>query len=755
MPNKKQDKLAPPRDPSLPPTWDEKLIHALRPWAAELSGGLLFIVATLTLFGLFNWIDTSLLNLVSNLIYIFTGWVAYPLMLLSATVGLMVALRQVTIPIPFSITPKQWLGGVIVLMMCMPLTQLILDTSLAGSQLGQGGGRIGFSLAQPLMFFFGETAAYFFYGLIACYGIALLARYTWDDFLQHLRQFAEFLRAWALDVAPADARPVVTPRKTPSRKREEPEQRPVIDRKKMEDLRAKRAHQPPITLAKKEEKKAKPSGRKQKRDSVLPPLELMPTAKIETMPPEEIEAKREILQETLKDFGITAEVLENALVGPAITQFAVVPKLVRVNKIAGLSKDLALALAAPRIRIQAPVPGHGYVGIEVPNGRTSTVKLGNVLRAPSFQGIKGTMGIGLGLDVSGAAVSTDVTKLPHMLVAGQTGSGKSVFVNSVISCLVFNNTPDQLKLVMIDPKKVELLRFNGLPHLIGKVEVEGERAVGVLRWLTGEMDDRYRKLAEIGARNINTYNEKISKHKDVKQMPFIVAIIDELADLMVQFGNDVEKYLCRLAQMARAVGIHMVVATQRPSTDVITGLIKANFPTRVSFAVASGIDSRVILDSVGAEALLGRGDMLFLSADASIPQRIQGCFVDDDEIDAVVKHWKKVLPDYKKGGAPWATLIEKQTYVSEADDLLERALELAQRYDTMSSSLLQRRLRIGYPRAAKLMQKLYEMGMVEDPQAGGRTRRSLVDKEVEDPLADFLAEQGEEYIDYPDKPDFD
>ena len=738
---------------TLPETWDEKLIQALRPWGAELGGAVLFIMASLILFGLFGWIDTNFINLLSNVVWIFTGWVAYPLLTIVACIGIALATRQIKLPIPITITPKQWLGTVLLLIMLMPLTHIMLDTSLAGSQLGEGGGRLGFALAQPLVYFFGAIASYLFYGTIAIYGVTLILHYTWHDFLHHMRLFAEWLREWALQISPADTKHTIAAQQKSAPAKQK--QRPVIDRKKMEDLRAQMQLNPPVVVAKKEEEKPKKRKHNGKRDPLLPPLSLLPTAKVETMSPEELAEKREILQTTLKDFGITADVLEDSLVGPAITQFAVVPKLVRVSKIAGLSKDLALALQAPRIRIQAPVPGHGYVGIEVPNGRISTVKLGNVIKSPVFQRVKGGTGIALGLDVSGSAVVSDVTKLPHMLVAGQTGSGKSVFVNSVIASLVFNNTPDDVKLIMIDPKKVELIRFNKLPHLIGKVEVEGERAVGVLQWLTGEMDDRYRKLSEIGARNIKGYNEKIQKHKNVKKMPYIVAFIDELADLMVQFGNEVEKYLCRLAQMARAVGIHLVVATQRPSTDVLTGLIKANFPTRVSFAVASGTDSRVILDSVGAEALLGRGDMLFLSADASTPQRIQGCFVSDEEIDAIVNHWQEALPKYKRGGTPWATLIDKQAYVSEADDLLERALELAQKYDSVSSSMLQRRLRIGYPRAAKLMKKLYEMGMVEDPQSGGRTRKSLVDRESDDPLADFLAEHGEDYVDYPDKPDFD
>jgi S-DNA-T family DNA segregation ATPase FtsK/SpoIIIE len=275
----------------------------------------------------------------------------------------------------------------------------------------------------------------------------------------------------------------------------------------------------------------------------------------------------------------------------------------------------------------------------------------------------------------------------------------------------------------------------------------------VLRWLTAEMDERYQKLAAVGARNIISYNEKIKQYPDASKMPYIVTFIDELADLMVQYGADLERAICRLAQMARATGIHLIVATQRPSTDVLTGLIKANFPARTSFSVASGTDSRVIIDSVGAESLLGKGDMLFLGADASSPQRIQGCLVEDDEVDRIVAFWQEKYPE-RKSLAPWDSMIERAEFLQEKDDLLERAVALAKKYDSISSSLLQRRLRIGYPRAARLMEELFDMDLVEDPTRGGRTRKSLVGEDSDDPLADFLRDHDEDYIDYPDKPDF-
>ena len=280
-------------------------------------------------------------------------------------------------------------------------------------------------------------------------------------------------------------------------------------------------------------------------------------------------------------------------------------------------------------------------------------------------------------------------------------------------------------------------------HLIGRVEVEADRAVGVLRWLTAEMDRRYEMFTQVGARNLNGYNRRVASHKDVNKLPHIVVFIDELADLMHTYPGDVERTLCRLAQMARATGIHLMVATQRPSTDVITGLIKANFPARLSFAVASNTDSRVILDTVGADHLLGRGDMLFLAPDANAPVRIQGVFVNDTEIERIVTHWQKTMPDYEIA-TPWDSLIARHALLDETDSMLEQAIEIVQKQDYVSTSFLQRRLRVGYPRAARIMEHLYEMGLVEDPKAGGKTRRTFIDEDVADPLGDYLAQQDEE-----------
>jgi S-DNA-T family DNA segregation ATPase FtsK/SpoIIIE len=456
-------------------------------------------------------------------------------------------------------------------------------------------------------------------------------------------------------------------------------------------------------------------------------------------------------------FGVTPGYIERPGPDGAPKQYKV-----RVNQIASLRQDLALALAVPRLRIEAPVPGRGIVGVEVPNAETSVVRLRPVIESESFYRLKSPLAVGLGRDVAGAPVATDLSKLPHLLIAGTTGSGKSVCLNALITCLALNNTPEQLRMVMIDPKKVELIRFNGMPHLLGRVEVEPERVVGVLRWLTSEMDRRYELFAAMGAKQLQDYNRRLATTRrratrpiaGAQPLPHFAIFIDELADLMTTFPGDVESTLCRLAQMARATGIHLIVATQRPSTDVITGLIKANFPARASFAVASGTDSRVILDGVGAEHLMGKGDMLYLPPDASAPLRVQGCFVSDSEIEAVVSHWQAVAPspvtetEVKPAAeqatetqgtqeAPWERLIVRQAFVSDRDEMLEEAIALAKKNDKISTSYIQRRLRIGYPRAARLMEALHEMGLVEDLKEGGRTRRTYVGED-DDPLDDLL-----------------
>ena len=381
---------------------------------------------------------------------------------------------------------------------------------------------------------------------------------------------------------------------------------------------------------------------------------------------------------------------------------------VRVAQIASLQKDLALALSAERLRIEAPVPGKPYVGIEVPNTHTSVVRMRSILETDAFHKIGAPLAMALGRDVSGQPVVADLARMPHLLIAGATGSGKSVCITALAACLAMNNPPEDLRMVMIDSKMVELLRFNGLPHLYGKVETNVERILGVLRWVVVEMEHRYRLLEAAHARDLETYNRKMARKKEGTPLPRIVVLIDELADLMMSAPDQTEHNLVRLAQMARATGIHLIVATQRPSTDVVTGLIKANFPARLAFAVASGVDSRVILDIRGAESLLGRGDMLFLNPEVGNPIRAQGVMITDMEIERLISHWQKTV-DVSTEAPPWEKLLIEPEE-NEDEGLIEKAISIVRQSQRASASLLQRRLRIGYPRAARLLDQLEEMG---------------------------------------------
>ncbi len=458
-----------------------------------------------------------------------------------------------------------------------------------------------------------------------------------------------------------------------------------------------------------------------------------------------IKQRAHLIEETLASFGAPAQVVEISR-GPTITQFGVEPLFVetrngrtrvRVSKIASLADDLALALAAPRIRIQAPVPGHSYVGIEVPNEEMALVALRDVLESETFQRNKTPLRFALGKDVAGHPITANMESMPHMLIAGTTGSGKSVCVNAILTCLLMNNTPEDLRLVLVDPKRVELTNYNGVPHLLSPVVVEIEQVVGALQWVTREMDKRYHDFAKVGARNIGDYNGRMRLQGN-RKLPFLLVVIDELADLMMIAPDETERTITRLAQLARATGIHMILATQRPSVDVVTGLIKANFPARVAFAVASGVDSRVILDQPGAERLLGRGDMLFQAPDAASPARLQGVFVSDSEIQQLVEFWKAQTghaTPYAAPGAPVDALPEhvplKQkalwddVEVTDGDPLLKEAIDFVRREGRASVSMLQRRMRIGYTRAARLVDVMEERGIVAPPDSTGQVRQIL------------------------------
>ncbi len=713
----------PPENEAEGPTWDEILLPRLWHWRIELSGVLLLGLGIWTLLGLFGLPSAD--SLWGQWAYWWrrlAGEGAYLPALALALGGTRLALRR--IHLPYRVTPRQLLGAELLWLTALPLTHFVSGANYTAADVGKAGGLLGWALAVPMLDFLGPflTACLYLSGLALGIGLAIGVK------LEHVIRWLVYtsgrFRHWAEKLA-AD-----------------PEAEPVRVVRPPAPARAAAARLTPVD----------PGGATLPRHNpLLPPLSLLQRGSSHALSPAEVHRRQEIIERTLHDFGLQGKVVE-VRQGPVITQFGVEPGYiervgpdgqpkpykVRVAQIANLRPDLALALAVSRLRVEAPVPGRGMVGIEVPNGETSLVSLRDVMETDTFQRLQTPLAVALGQDVAGAPAVVDLAKMPHLLMAGTTGSGKSVCMKALIACLVCHNTPDELKLVLIDPKRVEMMRFNGLPHLAGPVEVEGDRIIGVLRWLVAEMERRYEVFEAVNARHLKSFNTKMTRQGQ-PTLPMIAVFIDELADLMAQYSAEVERTLCRLAQMARATGIHLVVATQRPSTDVLTGLIKANFPARCSFAVASGVDSRVILDTMGAEQLLGQGDMLFLSSDAGAPVRLQSCFVSDEEIDALVAHWQKVLPsNAERQPPPWENLLARLSVIEDTDDLLEQAIALCQKQDNISTSLLQRRLRVGFPRAARLMETLYEMGLVEDPKVGGKTRRTQITSGEDDPLGQYI-----------------
>ena len=443
------------------------------------------------------------------------------------------------------------------------------------------------------------------------------------------------------------------------------------------------------------------------------------------------------LQKTLYSFGVSAKV-ENVSVGPAITRYELKPaEGVRVSKIANLADDIALNLAAETIRIEAPIPGKQAVGIEVPNKEKEAVHLREVLESEEFQNNKSKLTVALGKDVAGNIQLADIAKMPHVLIAGSTGSGKSVCINTIISSIIYNAKPSEVKMVMVDPKVVELSVYNGIPHLLIPVVTDPKKAAGALAWAVQEMDNRYNLFAAKGVRDIKGYNKAIEKEEGQGTLPQIVIIVDELADLMMVAAKDVEEAICRLAQKARAAGMHLVIATQRPSVDVITGLIKANVPSRIAFAVSSQVDSRTILDQVGAEKLLGKGDMLYFPSGASKPTRVQGAFVSDEEVEKIVGFVKKngtanysedILETIENSNKTEKELAQEQAEDDETDPFLMDAIEAVIEQGTASTSFIQRRFKVGYARAGRIIDQMEERGIISGYQ-GSKPREVLMPKE--------------------------
>ncbi len=685
-------------------------------------GVFLIAAAIISLLGMLNLTGGTILTPWSNFLGLWFGWGSY-LLLIGVAAGGFVLVRHAD-------TPPRWgrlLAIELAVLLTLGLLSIIGGHSLARAELHLDGGRLGWGLAYLTSRLAGSIAGAAILGI--AWLLALLTGFgAWSR-----------LEAWLLVLGGEAPQPTVV---APVEKESQPEAKeepPKVPAKKpMPKL-------PPEfrpSLAAPEKKSAK-AAKPVLREEGLPPLNILLAEQAVRPDERTINQTAGMIMKTLSEFGIPATVIGYRM-GPAVTQFAVQPGFikkpgasedddaqqmkVRVAQIANLQKDLALALSAERLRIEAPVPGKPYVGIEVPNANSSVVRLKPILESEEFQRTSAPLAIALGRDVSGHPLIADLARMPHLLIAGATGSGKSVCITALAACLAMNNSPEDLRMVMIDAKMVELLRFNGLAHLYGKVETNIERILGVLRWTVLEMEHRYRLLEAAKARDLEAYNRKQIRKADGTTLPRIVVLIDELADLMMSAPDQTEHNLVRLAQMARATGIHLVVATQRPSTDVVTGLIKANFPARLAFAVASSVDSRVILDSTGADTLLGRGDMLFLNPEQGTPIRAQGVMVTDMEIERILDYWQKNSELPAENVPPWEKLLSEPDE-DEDEGLIDQAVSLVKQSQRASASLLQRRLRIGYPRAARLLDQLEEMGVVGPSQGGGRERDVLVSED--------------------------
>ena len=690
----------------------------------DILGIILIAFALMTFLALRGSTGGALLVPWSGLITLWFGWGAYLVVIGIGYAGFALLQRR-----EGSVTWMQLIALELASLLTLGLFAAMGGNSVLDAEAGSYGGRIGW----------GITAL--FWRLDKLWGTLLLF-VLWLLAVMSGFNLWVYIERWLLKVAEE------TP---PIENVTQPEvQQEAVDKVKHEKPKADKKKSPPLPpefrkslkVSEHKDKKVEPRN----RDERLPSLNIL-LADQTTRPDERtINQTAGMIEKTLAEFGISATVI-GFRVGPTVTQFAVQPGFmkragaseedekqmkVRVAQIASLQKDLALALSAERLRIEAPVPGKPYVGIEVPNSHQSNVRLRPLLETEAFNKIGAPLALALGRDVSGQPLVADLARMPHLLIAGATGSGKSICITSLAVCLAMNNSPEDLRMVMIDAKMVELLRFNGLPHLYGKVETNVERILGVLRWVVVEMEHRYRLLEGAHARDLESYNRKITRKKEASPLPRIVVLIDELADLMMSAPDQTEHNLVRLAQMARATGIHLIVATQRPSTDVVTGLIKANFPARLAFAVASGVDSRVILDTTGADSLLGRGDMLFLNPEVGNLVRAQGVFVTDMEIERVISHWQKNA-DASDSAPPWEKLLTEPEE-NEDEGMIEKAVSIVRQSQRASASLLQRRLRIGYPRAARLLDQLEEMGVVGPSQGGGKERDVLLGPLEEDEL---------------------
>jgi S-DNA-T family DNA segregation ATPase FtsK/SpoIIIE len=709
--------------------WPEGRLQ-LGPVQREAVGLILLILAILTLLSLMGVSSGSILGWWSTALQQLFGWGAYLVAVGLALTGIYMLWRDIRDVLPLDIGAIVGLELLLLVLLAASHMPVVLrsgvEAARQAAEQGQAGGYVGWALAVLLIEVLGALI-----GVLVLWAGMLLALFlvlpvSWDELKDWVRyQYrlasASFVR-WRMA---RQGTPIVPQAEEVPWWEQEPDPSEAKQRKRS---RKKRSKKKPM--------------RRPATPGTLPSLDLLDPASPKAYGDTDARRKSRIIEDTLESFGVPVKVIE-VNQGPTITQYGLDPGYterrvaggeiqrtrVRVSKIAALTNDLALALAAPSIRIEAPVPGRSVVGLEVPNDSISLVSLRGVMEAPEFERIDSALAIALGEDVSGNPVGVDLGLMPHLLIAGATGSGKSVCVNAIISCLLCKNTPNDLKMLMVDPKMVELTGYNGIPHLLAPVVIEIEQVVGALAWVTRQMDGRYKKFNKVGVRNLEEYNRRMSRRKNEEPLPYLIVFIDELADLMMSAPDEVERHICRVAQMGRATGIHLVIATQRPSVDVVTGLIKANFPARISFAVTSQIDSRVILDQAGAESLLGRGDMLFMSPSQAAPLRLQGCFVSDPEIQRLTDFWRGQEPVQEQ--APLFTPWAEGEVGTQLDGKLAEAIALVEGRDRVSTSFVQRQLRIGFPRAARLMDQMEEQGVVGPDEGAGRGREVLIGRQVD------------------------
>jgi S-DNA-T family DNA segregation ATPase FtsK/SpoIIIE len=752
---------APQRQPSQFSRWVAELREN---FSVEFVGLLLFLLGGLALLSLVPG-ETTAANPVPWLTQM-VGWTAPLLAVALLILGAVLMLRERA-----GYWSVEALLGAELLLLALQMGTFVWYNATAQwePQLdGGNGGLVGVMLGSLLVAGLGRWPAAAIIMLIGLAGVALLLRYTplvylYLRWLHSVPGLSALIQVWENRRHPINAIPGQPVSSTP------PVKANFVSAHESDEPAASapsaKPHLPPATLAMpegtsveasapvetsatakaprvaKSKAKAPPPEPPLPGSGQLPSMGLLTADHAVVAQSVDVHGIQQLIEATLADFNVPVRTI-HVESGPTVTQFGVEPlyleragqrRKVRVSRIVNLADDLALALAVPAVRIEAPVPGRPYVGIEVPNPEKRTVTLRGLLESKTLAQEGGRLALPLGRNTAGAPVVLDLTRAPHLLIAGATGAGKSVCINTIVTGLLMQHGPDRLRFVMVDPKMVELPGYNGIPHLMGKVITDVEQVMGALTWLLLQMDDRYRLFQQANVRNIDSYNTLARKAKGVdparQPLPYIVLIIDELADLMMTAAEDIERQICRLAQMARATGIHLILATQRPSIDVVTGLIKANFPSRIAFAVTSQTDSRVILDATGAERLLGRGDMLLMRPDAAKLQRVQGCFVADDEINHIVSFWKAQALPAEPTVAPWAALMDR---LDDGDELVQDAIDALRGLKSVTTSLLQRKLRVGYPKAAQLMEQLVAKGVVGADQGGGQGRPVLLKKDEEE-----------------------